>query len=101
MTMVTVVEVCMPLEREGPQGASLHSEVAFLGSDRSHAKTFIEKNPDYCSGDTPWCWFIYDVVLNDLQQIPYHKVIVGSDGKPRSNFAEAWQSRAQNARIER
>ena len=92
MTKVTVVEVRTPLHNPAPHSALVESDLVFLGSSRSSATAFIAEHPNHCSLHDEWCWFVYEVELDDPKSIPHDKTVIGSDGRTYRSQRAAWDA---------
>jgi hypothetical protein len=92
MEMITIVEVRTPIENPASQGSSVESDLAFVGSCRDKAMAFVAGHPNYRSDGHHWCWYVYDVVLDDPKTMPHNSIVVGRDGRTYTSQAEAWEA---------
>ena len=92
MTMVTIVEVRMPQANPSPQNSNVESDLAFVGSSRASALSFIADHPNYSTSSHPWCWYVYDVTLDDPKSIPHDHAVIGQDGQSYPSQKDAWDA---------
>ena len=92
MSMITIVEVRTPVENPAPQGSRVESDLAFVGSSRDKALAFMATRPNYRNDGYHWCWYVYDVALDDPKTIPHNPMVVGRDGRTYASQGEAWEA---------
>ncbi len=90
MPMVTIVEVRTPVLNPEPYHAEVETDLAFVGSSRASALAFVAGHSEYRRDEYPWCWYVYDVVLDDPKSIPHDAVVIGRDGKSYGSQRDAW-----------
>jgi hypothetical protein len=90
MTTVTLVEVRSPLTTSNPNSSNVESDLAFVGSDRDKALAFIADHSTYRSDGHPWCWYVYNVALDDPKMIPHDRIVIGTDGQIYESQRAAW-----------
>ncbi|MGY3581795.1 hypothetical protein ACVIGB_000134 [Bradyrhizobium sp. USDA 4341] len=90
MTTVTIIEVRSPLAASTPNSSNVESDLAFVASSRDKALAFMADHSTYRNDGHPWCWYIYNVTLDDPKMIPYDRIVIGTDGQTYESQRAAW-----------
>lgn len=90
--LVYCLEVWSPRSSVQGDESSVEMDVAFVASSLERAEWFMRRRPNYSTSERPWCWVLFGVRLDAVQEMPHSKAVLGRDLVRHGAPGQAWEA---------